>query len=73
MTQREGGNIGAERAEGVHKDTDTLAILLACSTEVANPPRDRLEMLTYWQGKDESKRVAYKLRAKRLLKVWGAT
>lgn len=73
MTQRTGGNIGVERAEGVHKDADALAMLLAASTEVGNPPRDRLEILTYWQGKTESVRMAYRLRAKRLLVAWGAT
>lgn len=73
MTQREGGNIGVERAEGVHKDVEALAILLVCSAHGTVETPDRLAMLTLWQSRDESVRMGYRLRAKRLLAAWGAT
>lgn len=55
----------------VNISIEDLAVILACANETAYPPRDRLEIFTYWQGKSDSVRVAYKLRAKRLLAAWG--
>jgi hypothetical protein len=75
MTQRTGGNIGAERAEGVQTKVEELAIMLACSAHGAKAVDDRLAMLTLWQGlhNGEDARIGYRLRAKRLLAAWGAT
>ncbi len=56
--------------EGALKDVETLAILLACSTKINPPPVGRIELLEIWEAKDDSVKVAYRLRARRLLRLW---
>lgn len=59
------------KKEGDFSDPETLAILLAVGTKIDPMPGSRLEMLAIWQERDESVRVAYRLRARRLLQTWG--
>lgn len=51
-------------------DLDELAILLATSTEVAYPPFNRQAIMDIWDDKSPSQQVAYKLRARRMMKAW---
>lgn len=57
---------------GTVRDSELLAILLACGCEIANPPQDRISVLEIWIQKSEAVRAAYRRLAKRLLKAWGS-
>ena len=70
-------NSGPEKplgGEGKLDNVEQLAIILACSTEVRDDrvPEGRLDMLEIWESKTPSVQVAYRLRARRLLRAWGA-
>lgn len=51
-------------------DSDHLAMLLACSTEVGYPPRSREDIGGIWLEKSIPRQYAYRLRAVRLIKAW---
>jgi hypothetical protein len=49
---------------------EQLAIFLACSHEVRNPPQSKLDLIEFFNAKRDSVKVGYRLRAARLLKLW---
>lgn len=51
-------------------DAEALAIFLACGTNVADPPLNRIELLSDWNDLKSGVRAAYRRRAARLLKAW---
>jgi hypothetical protein len=61
-----------DKAEGTLRDVETLAMLLAVSTNVRNPPQSRIEIHEQWMDRDEEERVGYLRRARRLLKAWSS-
>jgi hypothetical protein len=63
--------VPAQKQEGGIDRVEELAIFLAVGFEVANPPIDRLDMLSIWEAKRESVRAGYRRRAERLLRMWG--
>ncbi len=60
-----------DKAEGKLREIETLAIFLATSHNVADPPLSRIEMHQDWLAKDELVRSGYMIRARRILKAWG--
>lgn len=63
-------------SEGKLDNVEQLAILLACSTRVADDgpmqtPVGRVDMIELWESLRPSVQVGYRLRARRLLRAWG--
>jgi hypothetical protein len=60
------------KSAGAWKDVEALAIFLCTSTKINPMPTTRLELLEIWEARDPEVRVAYLLRARRLLKAWSS-
>jgi hypothetical protein len=59
------------KKEGAFGDLESLAVFLACGTCIDPTPKTRTELLEEWEAKSPSVRVAYRLRAARLVRAWG--
>jgi hypothetical protein len=62
--------VSSNKQEGAPTDDETLAIFLACGTNIRSMPEDRIDLLELWEAKKPEVRVAYRLRATRLLRAW---